>query len=1397
LKTRHCTNVRQDVPITSLSLIPPISWEWVGSLLARVLLSDSPALRKLALFRFLIGKVGVSMSIFDELDSMDPLAQSDYTSREETNTAYKVIPLRSSFKSAPLSIVAPSFVLEVLLPSYDSLGSSGGTGVQFEVDGVKRNNDLTDLIGPFLTNYMRSLGQHPKESEEFVAGLLTGQFINGCRTRTLVLTLDAILASWSSHNHHSTKVHISDKTLENSVKGLQTLLSTGSIVHQLRHSLMHKFALLLSHSSSPTLKTQDPKIVLKLLALFPSPIFRSNEEMNNITSGNEELQNALATWLSQQGEKWTSVVGAACAASFVSGDLLPFAEDASRTSGVTLTFTAGEQSMGESIAKLCALSVGLGRTAASGMLWPAISRGLSSASVYSEVDYLCSSNQLQMPQKVMHKTARAILLLQSGCNEYVLNGMGHGDLIVDKKSETMLPPPPNIELLLTNAMKFILYQISTLCKLVSSDDKSCGSRGAARSGASATLSSHFTVLIEQIMTLRNAYPSSAAIPQLSGALLSKFLATLLEEKQDPQVVSKPDLETDLTIERVRVMCLTFATLAFGAEVGTMNEDTQRNLCADCRTLLKMTFVEPQTGLLHEIAQWQLKAIRSMYQLAKWGALSYLVPLALSSASSQPSAICETCDLLFENALESVNAAPPSALLALFETSVVAAKHSLCVIDTIPGGNQRKDLPVKGFVATMNKILDTLFSVMDDTLHNPTKVYMLEKMCSLIFRSSLLLEEYSAIRVAVESGGEYNENTDAPILKAFHKLVKMAGSRKPYILKYVLSYISVGWLGPENNDVMNTTENPAKMQATTGHIKGESQGNIGIASLPYREDIAKLLVHKEMKLDECASHQQGLVYNLNRRRDDDNDKLCHASVPAGTTETSTARAFLLVFLSKLPDVEQLSDPVRKNLCHYLIFWLLDNIACCPTPERGSALMTGSVNYSRKIRAWQSLCLLARFVTADVADAVMEKVFVSMTQTMHGQIRYFLEAFTIQCARLHPEVFRSLFVKEICRYDLPQQLLSSLMIIGGNLVVGRYSEEFFDTVTMDKKESTLRSILSGVIPWLGSTQGFCRAIAQLLAHKLIPHVLHLRQNPTKSSTNLQESDWFLKSIFEFLDINPEMQRLRQKQSNFFYQYDVDSVCTPEGILSLSIDEGDEANPVLLVDTVKQCLIDIYQEGHSETAPNWKQFEDLTVEDNAKDESEIFNEESENSLVNFQRKILPLDSLNLALEHHQQQNLKNAAGRKRQSLIVCATLIDKIPNLAGLARTVEIFAAEKLVVPDARVCKMDNFKSISVTAGEWINIEECREESLLSWLKQQKDDGYSIIGVEQTSSSKCLSALSFPEQTVLLLGKEKEGIPVKFLQMVDTCVEIPQLGIIRSLNVHVSGAIAIWEYTKQMMS
>lgn len=47
------------------------------------------------------------------------------------------------------------------------------------------------------------------------------------------------------------------------------------------------------------------------------------------------------------------------------------------------------------------------------------------------------------------------------------------------------------------------------------------------------------------------------------------------------------------------------------------------------------------------------------------------------------------------------------------------------------------------------------------------------------------------------------------------------------------------------------------------------------------------------------------------------------------------------------------------------------------------------------------------------------------------------------------------------------------------------------------------------------------------------------------------------------------------------------------------------------------------------------------------------------------------------------------------------------------------------------------------------------------------------------------------------EKEGIPVNLLPLLDTCVEVRQLGVVRSLNVHVTGALFVWEYTKQFLA
>ena len=68
--------------------------------------------------------------------------------------------------------------------------------------------------------------------------------------------------------------------------------------------------------------------------------------------------------------------------------------------------------------------------------------------------------------------------------------------------------------------------------------------------------------------------------------------------------------------------------------------------------------------------------------------------------------------------------------------------------------------------------------------------------------------------------------------------------------------------------------------------------------------------------------------------------------------------------------------------------------------------------------------------------------------------------------------------------------SQMIMGGNWIVGSYKIPFFESSTGDNN-TRLRKVLAGAIPWLSSTQGFSRAIAQLLVYSVIPLVLNGKQ------------------------------------------------------------------------------------------------------------------------------------------------------------------------------------------------------------------------------------------------------------------------------------------------------------------
>ena len=60
----------------------------------------------------------------------------------------------------------------------------------------------------------------------------------------------------------------------------------------------------------------------------------------------------------------------------------------------------------------------------------------------------------------------------------------------------------------------------------------------------------------------------------------------------------------------------------------------------------------------------------------------------------------------------------------------------------------------------------------------------------------------------------------------------------------------------------------------------------------------------------------------------------------------------------------------------------------------------------------------------------------------------------------------------------------------------------------------------------------------------------------------------------------------------------------------------------------------------------------------------------------------------------------------------------------------------------------------------MEECPESELPAYLRRLKEEGYALVGLEQTVTSKTLGKVEFPEKMALVLGKEKATRQVEFL-------------------------------------
>ncbi|KAM9955878.1 hypothetical protein ACTFIW_002084 [Dictyostelium discoideum] len=543
---------------------------------------------------------------------------------------------------------------------------------------------------------------------------------------------------------------------------------------------------------------------------------------------------------------------------------------------------------------------------------------------------------------------------------------------------------------------------------------------------------------------------------------------------------------------------------------------------------------------------------------------------------------------------------------------------------------------------------------------------------------------------------------------------------------------------------------------------------------------------------------------------DQIKFGFGSVPH---KDSFGRAIATVFLYEMGKLSKSSHENKNKIIEFinLISMKLLNSNFDKEFLKKKEYILNTPIHRLKVRIWQSLCILSKFIQPN-SNEQMNEIGSAIVKIFHlfnlPSIRKYVNIFLVNFMKRHHEIIEIHLIQLLDNLNVRGDILSSIVVTAGYILLNiennnqLYQKVFNRILSLTTSgHQVVKTIASSIIVQIYDTDN-------KLAEKLSSDstMLAFLKQLHYFFTNNQQAFKSLEKQKQVMDLEKKNQFSSSSFQNVFYDTPVLEQLSPSEIISpgifdflLSSNDYSIGNPLekqlrdKLLEKSKYLpkVIGIDNGNENDSDDDDENHKENNIKKLISNTDDI-DEYIDNNPTSYQKKILPWSN-DLDLETRDELVVKKA----RQSIIIVASFIDKIPNLAGLARTCEIFNIECLVVSDLKIRDNKEFQNITVTAEKWLPMEEVAENDLKQYLLSKKSQGYSLLGVEQTSSSVLLNKFEFPQKSVLVLGKEKEGIPTEFINLLDKCIEIPQLGIIRSLNVHVSGSLMIWDYFRQQLN
>jgi tRNA (guanosine-2'-O-)-methyltransferase len=158
-----------------------------------------------------------------------------------------------------------------------------------------------------------------------------------------------------------------------------------------------------------------------------------------------------------------------------------------------------------------------------------------------------------------------------------------------------------------------------------------------------------------------------------------------------------------------------------------------------------------------------------------------------------------------------------------------------------------------------------------------------------------------------------------------------------------------------------------------------------------------------------------------------------------------------------------------------------------------------------------------------------------------------------------------------------------------------------------------------------------------------------------------------------------------------------------------------------------------------------------------------------------------------------LTSVLQKRQNDLTVVLENVFDPHNISAVMRTCDAVGIQEIFILNTRIGPHKKWgKKSSSSASKWLTIHQFTDPTTCFKEVRQRYD--IILATHLGESAQSLYDLDLTRKVALVFGNEHEGVTNDILKYTDGNFIIPQVGIIRSLNISVACAVSLYEAYRQ---